>query len=111
MVDVVSNEKGVEKEIIFQALEAALASATKKKHSEEYDVRVAIDRVSGEYETFRRWTVLADGDETFESPERHLYLADAQKKNPDLQAGAVIEEKRSEEHTSELQSRRDLVCR
>src|SRR5689334_21172772 len=93
MVDVVSNEKGVEKEIIFEALEAALASATKKKHSEEYDVRVAIDRVSGEYETFRRWTVLADGDETFESPERHLYLADAQKKNPDLQAGAVIEEK------------------
>ena len=53
MVDVVSNEKGVEKEIIFQALEAALASATKKKHSEEYDVRVAIERARlvPDYET------------------------------------------------------------
>jgi len=93
MVDVVSNEKGVEKEIIFQALEAALASATKKKHSEEYDVRVAIERASGEYETFRRWTVLADGDETFESPERHIYLADALKANPDAKAGDVTETK------------------
>jgi len=93
MVDVVSNEKGVEKEIIFQALEAALASATKKKHSEEYDVRVAIERATGEYETFRRWTVLADGDETFESPERHLYLTDALAKNPELKVGDVIEEK------------------
>jgi N utilization substance protein A len=93
MVDVVSNEKGVEKEIIFQALEAALASATKKKHSEEYDVRVAIERASGEYETFRRWTVLPDGDETFESPERHIYLADALKDNPDAKAGDVTETK------------------
>jgi len=93
MVDVVSNEKGVEKEIIFEALEAALASATKKKHSEEYDVRVAIERATGEYETFRRWTVLADGDETFESPERHIYLADALKKDPGLKVGDVIEEK------------------
>jgi N utilization substance protein A len=93
MVDVVSNEKGVEKEIIFQALEAALASATKKKHSEEYDVRVAIDRASGDYETFRRWTVLADGDETFESPERHVYLADALKDNPEAKVGDVNETK------------------
>ena len=93
MVDVVSNEKGVDKEIIFQALEAALASATKKKHSEEYDVRVAIERATGDYETFRRWTVMADGDELFESPERHIYLADAQKKDPNLQVGSVIEEK------------------
>ncbi|MGQ0587702.1 MAG: transcription termination factor NusA [Gammaproteobacteria bacterium] len=93
MVDVVSNEKGVEKEIIFEALEAALASATKKKHSEDYDVRVSIDRASGDYETFRRWTVLADGDETFESPERHVYLADALKDNAEAKAGDVREEK------------------
>ena len=44
VVDAVSNEKGVDKEIIFEALEAALASATRKKHGEEWDVRVAIDR-------------------------------------------------------------------
>jgi N utilization substance protein A len=93
MVDVVSNEKGVEKEIIFQALEAALASATKKKHSEEYDVRVAIERATGDYETFRRWTVMADGDETFESPERHVYLADALKDNPEAKVGDVTETK------------------
>ena len=55
VVDAVSNEKGVDKEVIFDALEAALASATRKKHGEEWDVRVAIDRKSGDYETFRRW--------------------------------------------------------
>ncbi|HUR41374.1 MAG TPA: transcription termination/antitermination protein NusA, partial [Verrucomicrobiae bacterium] len=93
MIDVVSNEKGVEKEIIFQAMEAALASATKKKHSEEYDVRVAIDRVTGDYETFRRWTVMADGDELFESAERHRYVADALKDNSEAKPGDVIEER------------------
>ena len=55
VVDAVSNEKGVDKEVIFEALEAALASATRKKHGEEWDVRVSIDRKSGDYETFRRW--------------------------------------------------------
>ena len=54
VVDAVSNEKGVDKEVIFEALEAALASATRKKHGEEWDVRVAIDRRTGQYETFRR---------------------------------------------------------
>ncbi len=47
----------MDKEVIFDALEAALASATRKKHGEEWDVRVAIDRKSGDYETFRRWKV------------------------------------------------------
>ena len=93
MVDVVSNEKGVEKEIIFQAMEAALASATKKKHGEQIDVRVAIERASGDYETFRRWTVLDDNDETFESAERHLFQTDAEAKDPSLKVGDVIEEK------------------
>src|SRR5687767_57031 len=57
VVDAVSNEKGVDKAIIFEALEAALASATRKKHGEDMEVRVAIDRHTGEYETFRRWKV------------------------------------------------------
>ena len=62
VVDVVSNEKGVAKEVIFDALEAALASATKKRFNEEVDVRVVIDRVTGDYQAFRRWEVI-DPDE------------------------------------------------
>ena len=54
VVDAVSNEKGVDKEIIFEALEAALASATKKRSLQEIDVRVAIDRRTGDHEAFRR---------------------------------------------------------
>ncbi len=66
VVDAVSNEKGVDKEIIFEALEAALASATRKKHGEDWDVRVAINRKTGDYETFRRWKVFADDSKELE---------------------------------------------
>ena len=62
VVDAVSNEKGVAKEIIFEAIEAALASATRKRHSDDMDVRVAIDRETGGYDTFRRWTVVDDAE-------------------------------------------------
>ena len=61
VVDAVSNEKGVEKEIIFEAIEAALASATRKRYGEDIDVRVSIDRESGEYDTFRQWLVFPPG--------------------------------------------------
>lgn len=91
MVDVVSNEKGVEKEIIFQALEAALASATKEYHGPETEIRVAIDRETGEYESFRRWTVFEDDSEEFEFPERQIKLSFARKDYPDIEAGDVIE--------------------
>jgi len=60
VVEVVSNEKGVAKDIIFEALEAALASATKRRFREDVDVRVAIDRATGDYEAFRRWQVVED---------------------------------------------------
>ena len=93
MVEVVSNEKAVEKEIIFQALEAALASATKERYGDESDVRVAIDRATGEYESFRRWTVLEDDSEEFEFPERQIKLTYAQKDHPGIEANAVIEQK------------------
>ncbi len=63
VVDAVSNEKGVSKDVIFGALEAALASAARKLSEEERDVRVAIDRTTGEYETFRRWEVIEDDAE------------------------------------------------
>ena len=92
VVDVVSNEKGVAKEIIFEAIEAALASATKKRQREDIEVRVAIDRMTGDYETFRRWLVVEDGEEPLEFPTREIKLADARLKNPDIQVDEYIEE-------------------
>ncbi len=91
VVDAVSNEKGIEKEIIFEAIEIALASATKKKHSEGIDVRVAIDRDSGEYETFQRWMVFADDSRELEEPECELRLQDAVDVNPDAEPGEYVE--------------------
>ena len=58
VVEVVSNEKGVEREIIFQALESAIASATKKRFQEDIDCRVTIDREDGSYRAFRRWEII-----------------------------------------------------
>jgi transcription termination/antitermination protein NusA len=92
VVDAVSNEKGVDKEVIFDALEAALASATRKKHGEEWDVRVAIDRKSGDYETFRRWKVFADESTELEVPERELRMDDARDLNPAVEPGGFVEE-------------------
>jgi len=92
MVDVVSNEKSVEPEIIFDALEAALASASKEHYGADWDIRVAIDQETGDYETFRRWTVLDDEDPEFESPAHQLLLARALLQKPDAVPGDVIEE-------------------
>ena len=87
VVEAVSNEKGVAREIIFEALEAALASATRRKHGEDIDVRVAIDRKTGEYETFRRWKVFADDSTELEVPEHELRLDDAL----DIDPAAVVD--------------------
>ena len=92
VVDAVSNEKGVDKEVIFEALEAALSSATRKKHGEEWDVRVTINRKSGEYETFRRWKVLADDSRDLETPDRELRLDDAIDVDPKAEIGGFVEE-------------------
>ncbi len=92
VVDAVSNEKGVDKEVIFEALEAALASATRKKFGEEWDVRVAIDRKSGDYDTFRRWKVFADDSTELEAPERELRLEDARDIDPNAQPGGFVEQ-------------------
>src|ERR1700723_2267405 len=91
-VDAVSNEKGVDKEIIFDALEAALASATRKKHGEELDVRVSINRKTGGYDTFRRWKVFADESTELEVPERELRLDDARDIDKDVEPGGYVEE-------------------
>src|SRR5215469_1396809 len=91
VVDAVSNEKGVDKNVIFEALEAALASATRKKHGGEIDARVSINRQTGEYETFRRWVVQPD-DAVLESPEREIRLMDAVDVKSDIAVGEFIEE-------------------
>ncbi|MEJ0039798.1 MAG: transcription termination factor NusA [Gammaproteobacteria bacterium] len=92
VVDAVSNEKGVDKEVIFEALEAALASATRKKHGEELDVRVQIDRKTGDYDTFRRWKVFADDSTELEVPERELRMDDARDLNPEIEIGGFVEQ-------------------
>jgi N utilization substance protein A len=92
VVDAVSNEKGVDKEIIFEALEAALASATRKKHGEEWDVRVAINRKTGDYDTFRRWKVFADDSKELEVPERELRFDDAVDVDKSAVVGGFVEE-------------------
>jgi N utilization substance protein A len=92
VVDAVAHEKGVEKGVIFEALEAALASAAKKRyHEQDVAIRVAIDRASGEYETFRRWEVVAD-DVVMESPDRQLRLMDAVDVKADAEVGEFLEE-------------------
>lgn len=92
VVDAVSNEKGVEKDIIFGAIEAALASATARKHREDIDVRVQIDRETGEYETFRQWLVFADDSTELEVPDRELRMIDAVDVDPDAEPGGYVEE-------------------
>ena len=91
VADAVSNEKGMDKEIIFEAIEAALASASRKKHGEDIEVRVSIDRRSGEYETFRRWMVFADDSDELEEPIRELRLEDAVDVDAAAQPGEYVE--------------------
>ena len=91
LVDALSREKNVPKEIVFQALESALASATKKRFpKEEIDARVSIDRESGDYDSFRRWTVVPD--EEHEEPAHQLAITDALERDPELKIGDVVEE-------------------
>jgi len=85
VVESVSNEKGVPEDIIFEALESALATATKKRYTEETDIRVAIDRETGDYETFRRWHIVED--EAYENPEAELTIDDVLEQGLDLNAG------------------------
>ena len=91
VVDAVSNEKGVEKDIIFEAIEAALASATRRKHGEDVEVRVQIDRETGEYDTFRRWLVFADDSTELETPDRELRMIDAVDVDKDAEPGGYVE--------------------
>ncbi|CAM3761464.1 transcription termination factor NusA [Parendozoicomonas haliclonae] len=90
VVESVSNEKGVPPEVIFEAMETALATATKKRYEYELDIRVAIDRATGEYDTFRRWTVVADED--FSIPGAHLTLDEGKERDENAEIGSVYED-------------------
>ncbi|MGY3857376.1 MULTISPECIES: transcription termination factor NusA [Aeromonas] len=91
VVDAVSNEKAVPREKIFQALETALATATKKKYEGEIEVRVEIDRKTGDYDTYRRWVVIAD-QAAMENPYAEITLEAAQIEQPEIQIGEYVED-------------------
>lgn len=94
IVGTVSNEKGVSEEVIFEALEAALVSATKKKYGANIEARVAIDRKTGTYDTFRVWHIVPDPElnQPLEFPFSQITLSAAQVDDPKLQVGDTIEE-------------------
>ena len=93
VADTVSNEKGVDREIIFEAIEAALASATRKKHQMDIEVRVDIDRNTGDYDTYRRWEVVEPAENGgLEEPLRQITIEAAQFDQPELELGDFIEE-------------------
>ena len=90
LVDALAREKNVDKNIVFGALELALASATKKRFNEDVEVRASVDRTTGDFSFFRRWQVVDDA--AFEAPSRQYLLHEAREQNPDSQIGDYIEE-------------------
>ncbi len=95
VVDVFANEKEIDKSIVFQAMESALEAAAVKRHENRIKARVSINRQTGDYDTFRRWEVVAandkiDGDVEF--PESQILLEVAQMDNPNIQVGDFVEE-------------------
>ncbi len=91
LVDAISREKSVEREVVFGAVEAALASATKKLHGGEVDIRVAVDRDTGDYETFRRWHVVPN-EAGLQMPDAEILLFEAQEQIADIEVDDYIEE-------------------
>ncbi|MDO8954086.1 MAG: transcription termination factor NusA [Gammaproteobacteria bacterium] len=91
VVEAVSNEKGVDRDVIFEAMESALAIATRKKSGLDIDTRVEIDRKTGEYHTVKRWTVVQDAD-AIVNPDAEITLAEAQEEDTSLSVGDIMEE-------------------
>jgi N utilization substance protein A len=91
LADALAREKNVDREIVFEALELALASATKKRYEEDVDIRVGIDRESGEYESFRRWLVVPN-EAGLQEPDKEILLFEAQEQFQDMEVGEFIEE-------------------
>ncbi|HLF98357.1 MAG TPA: transcription termination factor NusA [Methylococcaceae bacterium] len=95
VVEAMSNEKDIEKDVIFQAIEAALAAATAKRHDDRIDARVSIDRKSGDHSTFRRWKVVERNDEFPEGrefPDLEMFLEDARNIDPKAEVGGYVEQ-------------------
>ena len=92
VVDTVSNKKGIDRDIIFEAIEAALASATRKTYQQDIEVRIDIDKNTGDYQSFRRWEVVEPGEDGLEEPLRQISLEAAQIDQPELELGDFIEE-------------------
>lgn len=91
VAEALSNEKGVSKQVVLEAIQAALESATRKLAGVEFGIRVALDPRTGEYETYRYWDVVED--ELLEFPDRELTLAEAQTRLPSVTIGGRIEER------------------
>ena len=91
LVDAISREKSVERDVVYAAVELALASATKKLYPDDVDIRVSIDKDTGESETFRRWLVVPDED-GLQVPDAEEILSDAREEDPEIQVGDYIEE-------------------
>ena len=91
VADAVSGEKGLPKSSIFEAIEMALATATKKRYEENSNIEVEINSVTGDYETFRLWAVVSDED--LEDQGLEINLSDAKSKDEDLVLGSIIKEK------------------
>lgn len=89
VADAVSNEKGVAREVIFQAIEAALALAAKKRFTEDVEVQVVVDRRTGEYTTYRCWQV-AEPQVAAESPEKAMIIEQARKLDPQAELGSTV---------------------
>ncbi len=93
VVDALAREKNVDIEVVFSALELALASATKKRFREDVDIYTVIDRETGEYTTFRRWQVMPDDE--VEISDQQVTLSEAQQRNATVEIGGFIEEQLS----------------
>ncbi|MEH3086524.1 MAG: transcription termination factor NusA [Xylophilus ampelinus] len=91
LVEAISREKNVERDVVFGAVESALAQATKKLYQGDVDIRVAIDRDSGNYETFRRWHVVPD-EAGLQLPDQEILLFEAKEQIPDIEVDEYIEE-------------------
>ena len=91
LVEAIAREKNVDREVVFSAVEHALAQATKKQYQGEVDIRVAMDRDTGEYDTFRRWLVVPN-EAGLQNPDAEELLMDAQERVPEVAEGEYIEE-------------------
>ena len=91
LVEAIAREKNVDRDVVFEAVEQALAQATKKQYPGEVDIRVAIDRETGQYDTFRRWLVVPD-DAGLQNPDAEEMMMDAQERKPGVVEGDFIEE-------------------